>query len=176
MGFKLLVLLVLCWCACGVIPCVSGSAKCSRWTGPPSLASWYESAKAPVVWGRDLAATCSLATATAASKCGTWLLLWTLLTKERRGGKRVRTQQRSLIQYRQSGIRTSSKSRFIKSDGICTFSLCSYSSQMSVDPQRRSCCSCWTSATWAPPAVLHQTLARLPPCCNTHVCESPVQG
>lgn len=69
--------------------CVPGSVKCNRWTGPPSLASWYGSVRAPVGWGRGPGGICLPATATAASKCGTWLRRWTLLTKERRGRERV---------------------------------------------------------------------------------------
>lgn len=59
--------LTLCVC----VPVLSGSVKCSRWTGPPSLASWCESVRVRVVWGRVLDAICSPATATAASRCGT---------------------------------------------------------------------------------------------------------
>lgn len=73
--------------------CVSGSAKCSQWMGPPSLASWYGSVRAPVEWGPDLAVICSQVTAMAASKCGTWPLRWTPPIKEKRGRKRVRKER-----------------------------------------------------------------------------------
>lgn len=76
-----------------VCVCASGSVRCSQWTGPPSLASWYGSVRVRAGWGRDLGAICSLDMATAASKCGTWPLRWTLLTKERRGRRTVRKRQ-----------------------------------------------------------------------------------
>lgn len=77
-----------------MLTCVSGFARCSLWTGPPSLASWYVSVRVRAGWGRDLDAICSLVMATAASKCGTWQLQWTRLTKERSVRERVRRWER----------------------------------------------------------------------------------
>uniref|UniRef100_A0A8C6K8Q3 SH3KBP1 binding protein 1 n=1 Tax=Nothobranchius furzeri TaxID=105023 RepID=A0A8C6K8Q3_NOTFU len=48
-----------------------GCARCARWTGRPSRPSWSTSVRVLVESDRGHAATCSVAIATAASRCGT---------------------------------------------------------------------------------------------------------
>ena len=76
-----------------VYVCVSGFVKCSRWMEQPSLVSWCASVRAQAGWDPDPGVTCSPATATAASRCGTWQLRWTLLTRGRRERERVRKRR-----------------------------------------------------------------------------------
>lgn len=57
--------------------CLAGSARSRRSTAPRYPHSRCGSARAPAGWAHGRGATCSPATPTAASRCGTWPPPWT---------------------------------------------------------------------------------------------------